>query len=319
MEGLIEWIGKAVNRALAPFGVGIQRVDEDLREGLATLEITTAIGCPLACGCCPQGLLCSCYPQGASREMTLDDFKKILSTVPKDVRIDFSGMAEPWTALETTSMFRHALGQGYLVSAYTTLVGMSDEDVRFLIANMDRFGLENPFCLHLADDEGAMSGFRPSVEYHDRVAEVISAMRAVARSRRRGVKELQLMTMSSSGRVHESIADLLPEPLLPFVPTSRAGTLREDRAARIRHHYAVQCRDTALYDRNVVVPNGDVFVCCMDYGLTVPLGNLLTGTYESLRESDRLSGLLESNRCAGFDETTICKSCEWAVRAGGSR
>jgi len=160
--GLVEQIGRSMNRALAPLGVGIRRVGEELREDRATLEITTVVGCPLVCSCCPQGLLRSRYPQCASREMTLDDFEAMLSTVPTDVRIDFSGMAEPWTAKDTTAMFRHALGRGHLVSAYTTLIGMSDDDVAFLVETMDRFGLENPFCLHLADDEGVMSGFRPS-------------------------------------------------------------------------------------------------------------------------------------------------------------
>jgi len=127
------------------------------------------------------------------------------------------------------------------------------------------------------------------------------------------------MTMSSHGGVHESISDLVPGPLLSFTPTSRAGALREDRAARVRHAYPVQCRDTARYDRNVVLPNGDVFVCRMDYGLTLPLGNLLTQPYDSLFESDGMRRLFEANRREGFDEHAICKSCESAVRAGTPR
>ena len=316
---LIERIGRAVNSVLAPFGVGLQRVGGELREDRATLEITTAIGCPLACNCCPQGRLRSRYPQDDARELSLDGFVAILSSVPRDVRIDFSGMAEPWTARDATAMFRHALEAGYVVSAYTTLVGMSDSDVAFLVEHMDHFDLENPFCLHLADDEGVMAGFRPSDEYRAHVAEVISAMNRVARKRRRANRELQLMTMSSQGRVHESIADLVRGDLLPFTPTSRAGALREDRAARVKHAYPVQCRDSTLYDRNVVLPNGDVFVCCMDYGLTAPLGNLLTQSYQSIRKSEGLQRLVRANQCEGFDENVICKSCEWAVRAGTPR
>jgi radical SAM protein with 4Fe4S-binding SPASM domain len=317
--GVVERTGKAVNKVLAPLGIGLQRAAAVLREDRATLEITTVVGCPLACDCCPQGLLRSRYAEGSSREMTLGDFRTILSSVPADVRVDFSGMAEPWTATDTTAMFRHALQSGHPVSVYTTLVGMNDDDVAFLIENMEHFGLENPFCLHLPDDEGVMAGFRASPEYRDRVGRVIGAMQKVARSRRRSAPELQLMTMSSHGGVHESIADLVPGPLLPFTPTSRAGALRDDRAARITHAYPVRCRDAAHYDRNVVLPNGDVYVCCMDYGLSAPLGNLLSQTYESLFTSEGMHRLLDANAREGFDEGTVCKSCEWAVRAVSPR
>jgi hypothetical protein len=33
---------------------------------------------------------------------------------------------------------------------------------------------------------------------------------------------------------------------------------------------------------NVLLPNGDVVLCCNDYGMQHVLGNLLTDTYESL-------------------------------------
>jgi len=314
----VDRIRETVNKLITPLGVGLYRVvGEDLREERATLEITTAIGCPLACTCCPQGLLRSRYPEGAARELGIDEFKAALSTVPSDVRIDFSGMAEPWTARDTTAMFRHALQKGHLVSVYTTLLGMSDDDVAFLVEHMEHFGIENPMCLHLPDDEGVMTGFNPPAEYRSRLAQVIAAMQRVARKRGGARKELVLMTMSSRGRVHESIADLVPTALDRFTPTSRAGTVNAKRAARVRHAYDVECGDSAAYDRNVLLPNGDVLLCCMDYGLSAVLGNLLEQSYESLAQSPTLQRIVRANGCDGFDETTICKSCERAVRAGG--
>jgi radical SAM superfamily enzyme YgiQ (UPF0313 family) len=60
-----------------------------------TLEITTKLGCSLACRFCPQDRLVKSYPTGAVRLMSLDEFRVVADKLPPRVRIDFSGMAEP--------------------------------------------------------------------------------------------------------------------------------------------------------------------------------------------------------------------------------
>ncbi len=237
-----------------------------------------------------------------------------MSTVPDDVRIDFSGMAEPWSAREATGMFLHVLEKGHRVAVYTTLVGMSDGGVASLIEHLDHFTRENPFCLHLPDAQDNM----------ERVSSVSRVPRSRGGSplvddslmRRRGNRGgLQMMTMSPNGRVHPAVADLLPRRLGHFLAQSRAGTVDEDRAAQVRHHYPVACQSTPSYDHNVVLPNGDVVLCCMDYGLSHPLGNLLSQPYSSLFDSDGMRSLVQANQLDGFDDATICKACSNAIRA----
>ena len=63
---------------------------------MSSLEITTLIGCPLACTFCPQDSLAQSYGTGNERMLTLDKFKQIITKLPPHVRIDFSGMAEPF-------------------------------------------------------------------------------------------------------------------------------------------------------------------------------------------------------------------------------
>ena len=238
----------------------------------------------------------------------------MMSTVPTTVRIDFSGMAEPWSAGEATGMFMHVLERGHPVAVYTTLVGISDAGVTSLVQHLDHFIPENPFCLHLPDAHGNMRGFRPSPEYRAHLRAVLSSMSPLM-GRRGNRGAFEMMTMSPNGRVHPAIADLVPRGLGHFMATSRAGTVDEDRAARVRHRYPVACRSTPNYDRNVVLPNGDVVLCCMDYGLRHPLGNLLAAPYSSLFVSDEMRRLLRTNQLDGFDDATICKSCSNAMRA----
>jgi len=51
---------------------------------------------------------CATYGQN-EKYLSLENFKLILSKVPRYVRIDFSGMAEPWANPEATAMLAHAL------------------------------------------------------------------------------------------------------------------------------------------------------------------------------------------------------------------
>ena len=94
---------------------------------MPSLEFTLMVGCPLKCTFCPQDTLRGLYGRN-TKYFSLEDFKTVLSKVPKHVRIDFSGMAEPWANPDATAMFRHALEAGYNMAVYTTLYGMEADD-----------------------------------------------------------------------------------------------------------------------------------------------------------------------------------------------
>lgn len=60
-------------------------------------------------------------------------------------------------------------------------------------------------------------------------------------------------------------------------PISRAGNLFETK----RKEGNLKC-SVSNYDNNVMMPNGDVYLCCMDYSLKHKLGNLLTTHFNRL-------------------------------------
>jgi hypothetical protein len=70
---------------------------------------------------------------------------------------------------------------------------------------------------------------------------------------------------------------------------SRGGNLWE-----VKEHEGV-CSNSPSYKQNVVLPNGDVYLCCMDYGLNHKVGNLLNTNFNDL------------NRCGNYE---LCKTCE---------
>ena len=82
---------------------------------MPTLEFTLMVGCPLKCTFCPQDALRDIYGEN-TKYLALDDFKTILGKVPNHVRIDFSGMAEPWANPDATAMLRHTLELGFSIA-----------------------------------------------------------------------------------------------------------------------------------------------------------------------------------------------------------
>ena len=145
---------------------------------MPTLEITTKLGCSLACRFCPQDRLVKSYPRGESRELSFDEFRLVLAKLPAHVRVDFSGMAEPWLNLHATAMVVHAFELGRKVAIYTTLQGMPADDAAMLIERFsDRIGWETPWVIHLPDRHGNMTGWKPSPAYHATLARFVALRR----------------------------------------------------------------------------------------------------------------------------------------------
>jgi radical SAM protein with 4Fe4S-binding SPASM domain len=88
---------------------------------------------------------------------------------------------------------------------------------------------------------------------------------------------------------------------------SRAGTLFEMKRKKGKHICA-----TNMFNRNVVVPNGDLFLCCNDFGLNHKIGNLFEESYYSesiLNNRKKISEAMNKE-----DSDIICRYCEFFVK-----
>jgi hypothetical protein len=282
---------------------------------MPTLEITTKLGCLLACRFCPQDRLVKSYPREAPRELSLETFQTILAKVPPHIRIDFSGMAEPWLNPAATEMAVHAFDRRPKVALYSTLRGMKPDDAALLIERYaHRVSPETPWVIHLPDDEGNMTGWKPSEEYF------ATLHRFVAFQRHRPTPGFSFMTMSRDGKVAAPLRLMIPETLPPFVAVSRVENL--DRAdfspgrllAPVWHEQAVLCASTPFFDHNTLLPNGDVLLCCMDYSRRHVLGNLLRQPYEALFAGPDMGRVrTRAMGAVGDDAELICRKCHNAV------
>jgi hypothetical protein len=268
------------------------------------MELTTMIGCPLMCTFCPQDNLRDSYGEG-TKYMSQVDLTRMLVKLPRNTRIDFSGMSEPWANPECTSMLEEVLYMGFKVAIYTTLYGMTDP-ARVKKVIEDHASQIEVVMLHLPDNNGNMRGWKPSQEWMN-AFETMATLQVPC-----GVGA---MTMDKNGVVHEFLVPYVGR-LAGWVGHTRADSLDPEQvkgqalSITPRHEFALTCKSTPFYDRNVLLPNGDVVLCCMDYDLKHIIGNLLEQTYDEIFESKPLKDLIAHNEALGFTKCSICKSCD---------
>ena len=268
------------------------------------MELTTMIGCPLMCTFCPQDNLRTEYGNN-TKYMQPMDLMTVLAKLPKNTRIDFSGMSEPWANPACTTMLEMVLYMGFKVAIYTTLYGMTDpEKVRHALET--HASQVEVIMLHLPDANGNMKGWKNSEEWQ-KAAAVITNTKVPC--------GIGAMTMDRNGVVHPDLQPMVGR-LAGWVGHTRADSLpveqigAQDISITPHNTFPLTCASTPFFDRNVLLPNGDVVLCCMDYNLKHVIGNLLTQSYDEIMNGDKLKEIIKWNEEDGFNKCSICKSCE---------
>ena len=253
-----------------------------------TLEITTIIpekGCVVDCVFCPQRTLEEVYK--GTRILTLEAFKTMVDKVPTDVRITFAGFTEPWMNKYCTEMVVYAHEQGHPVSVFTTGVGVSIEDMEAIVDIPFAGNPNGGFVLHLPDAE--MLARHPITPGYLKTLEWI-------RDNKHRIQNFSVMSMGKE--LHPSVRHIFD-----WAPSydmwSRAGNLIRESVAKpqlitlrdrwnaITHTGPKTCGCVEGLYHNVLLPNGDVSLCCMDYGLEHIIGNLNTQSYEDVIPEDQ--------------------------------
>ena len=248
------------------------------------LEITTHIGCPVNCMDCPQGLLLSRY-QG-NKTMDFEDYKRAIDKVPPSVRIDFSGMCEPFMNKRCADMILYARDKGHPLALYTTLQGATKEDYEKL-----KDVQYEVVTIHLPDKDGR-SHFKVTDEY----LEVL------------GLWETN--NYSCHGSIDDRVIPYLkPRNLITFMH-DRAGNVEGRPHLNIEPSRSLTCMTSGkAMNHNVLLPNGDVLMCCMDYGMTGVFGNLCEQSYREVLNSEVAFQMMRTLH----EGESICRHCTNAI------
>ena len=249
------------------------------------LEITTHIGCPINCTDCPQALLRSKY--NGKIDMDFDAYKKAIDKVPAGTRIDFSGMCEPFANKNCSYMILYAADKGFPLALYTTLQGATLEDWELL--------KDVPFevvTIHLPDKDG-----RSHFQITDEYLEVLSRWNC--------------HNYSCHGTIDDRVVPYLKQRNLITFMHDRAGNVEGRPHTNIEPNQMLWCVTSGrAMNHNVLLPDGTVITCCMDYGMTGIFGNLFEETYDNVLQSPAACRMRRT-----LDEgESICRHCANAVR-----
>lgn len=258
---------------------------------MAVIEVTTRIGCPVACRYCPQAELQGAYRRRSDLNVLgRDVFRACLDHIPAGVAIHFSGMGEPWSNPDCTAMVLDAHERGFAVMASTTLAGMTPEDASRLLGV--------PFTelnIHLPSDGSGGETIRVDQRYFDLLRRLLA-----------GGLNIKLRYLGD--RPHPRVSAMLAERDIQHVAMhTRAGNRRQpDVPAPGRRRGRIGCQRG--FRQGVLLPNGEVVLCCMDYGLRHVLGSLLHADYEDLFRGAAFAAIRAG---LGDDNANIlCSSCD---------
>ena len=250
------------------------------------LEISTTVGCRHLCDYCPQGVIAASYK--GERMMTWETYVQCLSSIPAGVSICFSGFAEPWQNPRCSSMIMYAALAGHTVSVFTTTSGMTEEDVNDMAAVVFKH-----FCVHLPDESG-----RIKIVVDEHYLSILEMCRDKVRG----------CTFMCIGKVDPRVSRIANVGDGSLGLWSRAGNLK---SPSVEHKTGpLACSSHPELKHNLLLPNGDVVLCCMDYGMKHVLGNLMDQNYNDLFETDSYKSVMRA--LGSDDQFAICRKCEVA-------
>lgn len=264
------------------------------------MEITPKAGCSVHCRYCPQDVFLKQYfSKDRQTEMTLEEFRGYLDKLPQDTLIDFAGFVEPFLAKDGVKMVQYAHASGHEVRLFTTLVGLDIEsfheieDIPFKLV-----------VLHLPDVHGYA---------HIPVAEdYLELLRyVVAKKRPNGEPFVDLANCQDEP--DPRVTDIIGHQIqISWELIDRAGNLGDEELrhgglGQVGEADACYCERSLPLCHNVLLPSGDVVLCCNDFGMRHVLGNLKQQTYEEIMQGEELMHIRKALRTGAHQ--TLCEKC----------
>lgn len=266
------------------------------------IEITTVIGCSINCRYCPQKVLLDRYfekDKNRQKVMTLEDFKIYLKHTPEDCEFVFCGISEPFLNKDCMSMIKMAADEGRSISLFTTLVGLELKDMEELLQLPIRY-----VTLHVADKYN-YAKIEKTEEYYKKIEKILNA------TKKNGQPFVD--SVNTQMEADEKIAGLCVGKYEILTSLhDRAGNLDDDnldKCSKFLKNEKIYCCSCGLdLDNQVLLPDGTLVLCNMDFGLQHQLGNLLQTEYDAIRDGQEMQRVMAG--MAGDESVDIlCRKC----------
>lgn len=264
----------------------------------AFVEFSLVASCVNNCKYCPQDVLKNNYI--GTKALSLEKFKFMVDKLPKSF-ISIAGFSEPFFNPDCINMLDYAGQKGHIVIVYTSLIGMTLE----MYQRMRRMHFVRGLTVHLPDKEGNTQA-NITEEYKELLFYIT----------RNPPGPWCVFDFSLHGsQVHPGIIHIVN--INPFFRIhDRAGTLKTDDPTVHKVHWksgAIRCGNGFGNhpEAGIVMPSGDVHLCCMDFGLKYKLGNLLDQSWEEIMQSPIRKRMAEDRETGCCND--ICRYCAEAA------
>jgi len=284
-----------------------------------SIEVTTKIGCSNVCEYCPQSTLIKRYRERIGNDkdtmMSLETFKKSISTMPTEIGLNFTGYVEPFLNPECTDMLIHAFDKGHELLLNTTLVGMTIEHWDRLRSHgvvfqhgvhvhlpsasyFEMIGAKVPQKYYTGDD--GKQYLELDDNYYEMLNHVVN-------------NQMPYWTkFHCHGDLHPLLSDLKRYVELDVRNiNSRAMNILLEKKEKVSDEINIRGKCPRAY-QNVLLPDGSLGLCCQDYGLDDIMGNLVDNTWDEFVNSERVQDV----RTNGAD---LCDYCEEGIDYVGDK
>ena len=298
------------------------------------LEVTTKIGCSNVCEYCPQTKLIKNYTsnlhnavmkkhfndendikaieslllhkylekdKNRTTMMSLDTFKKCLSSIPPQVDIHFTGYAEAFENPQCIDMMEHAIDKGHRVLCNTTLVGLTPEIIKRLekIQNFKDFSVHLPSATYY-ENIGRTSKKQKSETGKDITDDYLHILDCMIDAK----FSKKFHTHSGEGySLHPEIEEYAGDRIRRIGYKNRGLNSRAGNLGKLTGEKLWENNWCERIIQNVLLPDGTVQICCQDYGLEEPLGNLMIMDYPDIFETNNFKNRIMNGK------TDICNRC----------
>lgn len=270
---------------------------------IPTIEITTKIGCRINCKYCPQSKLVNKYyekDKSRTSVLSLGTLEKCIDHIPDEATILFSGMVEPLHNPMCREMMEMALEKGHQVDLYSTFSEISFKETE----KISKLPLEF-VGLHVADKK-RFANIVTDDEYYKKIDFLVNAKKANG-SPFVNACNAQTEPDDKVTKICEGKYEILTTML------DRAGNLQDENLySKQTLHGKISCSLCGQQlNHNILLPDGTLLLCCMDYGMQHVLGNLLKQSYEEIMRGEEIRKIKKG--ILG-DETLdiLCRNCSCA-------
>jgi len=230
--------------------------------------------------------------------MTWNLYKKCIDKVPQNVEIGFGGFSEAFQNPLCTNMILYAKKKHHRIKIYTTLVSSNLKDIDTLLSNLslDKGGKDYMY-IHL-----------PSVEKFDQIR--ITKHYKIILKRLVSSNLPNIVFLQHGSLLNKSLTKIMKSRNVQYFPVnSRVGTTPQFLNIKIPKKRGIISCSIKLRDR-ILLPNGNVVICCQDFGLRHIVGNLYNSKFSDIIKNKKIDFI----RSAWADESkdVLCRYCDFA-------